>query len=123
MRFIKVLAFVLVFSFGMVFFQQNNAELAQEITLKFNLLFRSWESIPLPVYFLVLAALLIGAVCSTLFFFFERVRLGAALRKSRKQSAKLEKELNALRTQLIEEAPALPTEDVVKAEAVVESKD
>ncbi|UZP68296.1 LapA family protein [Desulfovibrio mangrovi] len=112
MRFIKVLGLVIVFFLTMVFFQQNTAELSQTITLKFDLLFQSWSTIPLPIYFLILGAFALGAMVVILFFFVERIRLGAAVRKARKQSKKLEKEVNALRTQPLEASEPLAVEAV-----------
>ena len=111
MRFIKVLLLVAVFFICMVFFQQNTAQLSQTITLKMDLLYQAWESIPLPVYFLILGAFVLGAVAVTLIFIIERFRLCASLRKARKQVKKLEKEVNALRTSPLDEGSAVPTID------------
>jgi len=108
MRFIKVLLLVVVFFLCMVFFQQNTAELSQAITLKVDLLYQSWETIPLPIYFLILGAFVFGAFAVTFFFLLERVRLGSAIRKARKQLKKLEKEVNALRTNPLDEKANLP---------------
>ncbi|MCG8530820.1 MAG: LapA family protein [Desulfovibrionales bacterium] len=108
MRFIKVLLLVVVFFLCMVFFQQNTAELSQVITLKVDLLYKAWESIPLPIYFLILGAFVLGAFVVTFFFILERVRLGSAVRKARKQVKKLEKEVNALRTNPLDEKASLP---------------
>ncbi|KAF1077781.1 hypothetical protein MKHDV_00241 [Halodesulfovibrio sp. MK-HDV] len=63
MRFIKVLLLVVVFFLCMVFFQQNTAELSQAITLKVDLLYQSWETIPLPIYFLILGAFCFWRLC------------------------------------------------------------
>ena len=108
MRFIKVLMLVVIFFLCMVFFQQNTAELSQVITLKVDLLYKAWESIPLPIYFLILGAFVLGAFAVTFFFILERVRLGSAVRKARKQVKKLEKEVNALRTNPLDEKATLP---------------
>ena len=108
MRFIKVLLLVVVFFLCMVFFQQNTAELSQSITLKVDLLYQSWETIPLPIYFLVLGAFVLGAFIVTFFFILERVRLGSAVRKARKQIKKLEKEVTALRTNPLDDKATLP---------------
>ncbi len=116
MRFIKVLGLVVVFFLTMVFFQQNTAELSQTITLKFDLLFESWTTIPLPIYFLILGAFALGAVVVVLFFFIERIRLGAAVRKARRQSKKFEKEVNALRTQPLNGSDAIAVEPAPEAD-------
>ncbi|WP_254060380.1 LapA family protein [Halodesulfovibrio sp. MK-HDV] len=49
-----------------------------------------------------------GAFAVTFFFLLERVRLGSAIRKARKQLKKLEKEVNALRTNPLDEKANLP---------------
>lgn len=108
MRFLKVLALVIVFFLTMVFFQQNTGELSQAVTLKFDLLFKAWSTIPLPIYFLILGAFTLGAVIAVLFFLIERIRLGAAVRKARRQVKKLEKEVNALRTRPLDAIESLP---------------
>lgn len=105
MRFIKVLLLVVVFFLSMVFFQQNNVELSQTVTLQFDLLFRSWTSIPLPIYFLILSSFLLGAVLAIALTCVKNISLRNDLRRSRKQIKKLEKEVNSLRTMAIEEAP------------------
>ncbi len=118
MRFIKVLGLVIIFFVAMVFFQQNTEELSQNIVLKFDLLFGAWSSIPLPIYFLILGAFVLGAVISVLFFFVERVRLGASLRGARRRCKKLEKEVTALKTQ-----PLTSTVDPLAVEAIVTPMD
>ncbi|MFV0421580.1 LapA family protein [Oleidesulfovibrio sp.] len=117
MRFIKVLGLVLLFFVSMLFFVQNTQVLSQPITLRFDLFMGAWQTIPLPFYFLLLMGFLVGALATLVYFIAERIRLGAALRRARKQIGRLEKEVNSLRTLPLEEANQLPAAEVIEEPA------
>ncbi|MFI3272014.1 MAG: LapA family protein [Pseudomonadota bacterium] len=114
MRYLKVLAFVLIFFVTMMFFVQNNDVLQQIVTLKLDFFINpAWSSIPLPFYFMVLAAFLIGCLCTMLLLIYDRLRLANNLRKANKRIRILEKEVNSLRTlPLTENAEAAPAEEI-----------
>lgn len=97
MRFIKVFLIIVMFFVSMVFFAQNTVILSQPLILQFDCIARSWQSEPLPIYFLILCGFLLGALFTLLFFASQRVKLGANAHKLRKQVSRLEKEVNSLR--------------------------
>lgn len=121
MRYIKVLLFVLIFFITMMFFVQNNEVLQQSVTLKLDFFLNpAWSSIPLPFYFMILAAFLIGALCTLFVLVFDRLRLANNLRKANKRIRTLEKEVNSLRTLPLKDAPRTENAPVPAAEAAAE---
>ena len=98
MRYLKVILLVVLFFISMVFFFQNQTVLSTEMTLKLDLFFvKSLESIPLPFYFLVLAAFLTGAILSILALVWDKMSLTAKYMKATWQIRSLEKELTVLK--------------------------
>lgn len=119
MRFVKVLALVLVFFISMMFFVQNNAVLSQTVTLKLDLFFdTAWSSIALPFYFMVLCAFLLGALITMFSFMVSRLRSANNLRKANKRIRVLEKELNSLRNLPLEAARKTPEQAAPAASAI-----
>lgn len=99
MRYLKVLIFVVIFFVLTMFFVQNHDVLQQIVTLKLDFLINpAWSSIPMPFYFMVLAAFVIGCVLTTLILIYDRLRLSNNLRKANKRIRILEMEVNSLRT-------------------------
>lgn len=100
MRYVKVLLLVLVFFLSMVFFFQNQEALSKEMTLKLHLFFNDpMVSIPLPFYFLVLAAFLLGALITICILVWDKFHLSARLMKATWRVRALEKDL--ARTQIV----------------------
>lgn len=98
MRYVKVLLLVLVFFLTMVFFFQNQEALSKEMVLKLNLFFTApMNSIPLPLYFLVLAAFMVGALVTLLILLWDKVHLSARHMKATWRVRALEKEVTALK--------------------------
>lgn len=94
MRYVKVLLLVLVFFLTMVFFFQNQEALSKEMTLKLHLFFSDpMVSIPLPFYFLVLAAFLLGALLTIAVLVWDKFHLSARLMKATWRVRSLEKDL------------------------------
>ena len=63
MRYIKVFLLVLVFFVVMMFFVQNQASFSDPVTLRLDVLFLpSMESMPIPLYEIILAGFAVGAV-------------------------------------------------------------
>lgn len=107
MRYIKVLLLVLVFFVTMMFFVQNHEILGQTVTLKLDFFFNpAMSSIPLPFYFMILGAFVLGAVATFALLVYDRLRLANNLRKANRRIKALEKEVNSLRTLPLEAAPA-----------------
>ncbi|MBA4356837.1 MAG: DUF1049 domain-containing protein [Desulfovibrio sp.] len=98
MRYLKAVLLALIFVVSMLFFVQNNAPLSTSIQLELSLINLHLVSLPLPMYLLVLAAFLLGAVFTLGFLLVERIRLGLELKALRKQYSSLEDEALALRT-------------------------
>lgn len=94
MRYVKVLLLVLVFFLTMVFFFQNQEALSKEMTLKLHLFFSDpMVSIPLPFYFLILAAFLLGALLTIAVLVWDKFHLSARLMKATWRVRALEKDL------------------------------
>ncbi len=98
MRYLKFLVLLLVFVVSMLFFVQNNQSLSAAVVLEFSVLSMHLYSLPLPVYFLVLAGFFLGAVFCLAFLLFDRIRLGIELKSLRTRYATLEDEVLSLRT-------------------------
>ena len=98
MRYIKALVLAIFIFLALVFFFQNQTALSQQIELTLNLFFiPPMTSIPLPFYFLVIAAFFVGALLSLALLFWDRCNTSAKLVKSRWHIASLEKELAKLK--------------------------
>ncbi len=98
MRYIKVVLLVLIFFLFAVFVVQNHAVLGQDVAFHLNLfVLPPFESIPLPLYFVMLMALLLGALVCVLFLAGDRIKITFALRRARKKINTLEREVAQLR--------------------------
>ena len=101
MRYVKVLLLAVVFFLSLVFFFQNQASLSQQLVLTLNLFFSPpMSSIPLPFYFLVVAAFALGALFTLCFLVWDKVNLSARLLKHKWQISSLEREVEKLRKKL-----------------------
>lgn len=103
MRYLKVLALVILFFLSMVFFIQNTPELSKEVTLSLKLMQFQLTSQPLPYYLLILSAFAAGALLCLLYFMGDKVRLSGQLRTCRTRMANLEQEVNSLRNLPLDE--------------------
>lgn len=101
MRYVKVLLLAILFFLALVFFFQNQNALSQNLVLTLNLFFLPpMASIPLPFYFLIVAAFFVGAVLALAFLVWDKVNLSARLMKSKWRVSSLEREMEKLRKQL-----------------------
>ncbi|WP_297829518.1 lipopolysaccharide assembly protein LapA domain-containing protein [uncultured Desulfovibrio sp.] len=101
MRYVKVLLLAILFFLALVFFFQNQNALSQNLVLTLNLFFLPpMASIPLPFYFMIVAAFLVGAVLAIAFLVWDKVNLSARLMKSKWRVSSLEREVEKLRKQL-----------------------
>ena len=98
MRYIKVVLLVLVFFFFAIFIAQNHSLLGQSVSFRLNLLVVTpLESIPMPLYFVLLITLILGALVCVLFLAGDRIKMSFALYKANKRINVLEQEVNSLR--------------------------
>ena len=121
MRFIKFVLLVLFFLFFMVFFIQNNQILSQTMSLQFSLFIKTWNSVPLPFYFLLLLAFVFGALLSLCYLVAEKIRLHSQLRQCRIQLHHLEQEVTSLRNLPLEDNRGLSPSDPYNEETGQES--
>lgn len=113
MRFIKVLFLLALFVFAILFFNQNNDVLLQELTLILDIPYVvTLHSIPLPFMVIVLAAFMAGSVMTLVYFAVDKFRSASKLKECRTRMASLEQELNSLRNMPIsEDRPYSETKD------------
>ncbi len=94
MRYIKVLLLVLLFFFVMMFFVQNQSAFAEHVVLKMDLaFFPKMESVPMPIYTLMLICFVAGAFVVLLMLVWDRVIISGKLTASKRKVASLEKKL------------------------------
>ena len=99
MRFIRVLLAICVFFLAVIFVVQNSEFLGQTTQFKLDLFItKAQETIPLPLYFVILAAFLLGGLSAIFFLICDRIRLGFKLCKAKRKIKHLERELTSLRT-------------------------
>lgn len=101
MRYLKILLLALFIFFAVLFFIQNQGPLSQDMALTLNLFFiPPITSIPLPFYFVVVGAFVIGCVLSVLWLFWDKFNTSARLMKTKWRISSLEKELAQTKKQL-----------------------
>ena len=100
MRFIRVFLAICIFFLAVIFVVKNSEFLGQTTQFKLDLFVFDTvqKSIPLPLYFVILAAFLLGGLSAIVFLICDRVRLSVNLGKARRKIKHLERELNSLRT-------------------------
>ncbi len=101
MRYLKVLLLVLVFFLVMMFFVQNQASFSDPVTLRLDVLFLApMESIPLPMYAIMLLCFTLGALLVLAMLMWDRMALMGRLSTARRKNAALEKKLEAAQTDI-----------------------
>lgn len=113
MRYIKALVIAVFFFLALIFFFQNQAPLSQEMQLNLNLLFiPPMKSIPLPFYFLVIAAFAIGCLFVWLLLIWDRFMISSKLMKKKWEVTSLKSQVEKLQkiidAQKAQETKALP---------------
>ena len=94
MRYIKVFLLVLVFFVVMMFFVQNQASFSDPVTLRLDVLFLpSMESMPIPLYAIMLACFAVGAVLGLLMLSWDRIVVMGRLSAAHRKITALEKKL------------------------------
>lgn len=104
MRFLKVLILVVAIFLALVFLFQNQTALSQDMVLTLNLFFMEpMSSIPLPLYFMLIAAFALGALLSVCFLVWDKMHGTARFMKARWRISQLEREVEKLQKQLAAE--------------------
>lgn len=113
MRYLKVFGLVLVFFLVMMFFVQNQASFADPVVLHFDPLFvSSMESMPLPLYAIMLICFAMGAGLVLLMLMWDRMSISSRLTIMRRKAVALEK-----KTQRLEAEVSKATQDAADAKA------
>ncbi|MBW1917087.1 MAG: LapA family protein [Deltaproteobacteria bacterium] len=81
MRPLKMIFVMLLFILAIVFIKQNLATLEHEVRLHFNIYFHTFESMPIPLWLLLLFTCFIGALTVSLFSFFEWIKHRQTIRQ------------------------------------------
>lgn len=97
MRYLKLLAIIILFFLAMVFFIQNIEVFNTKLAMQFNLFGQKWSSSPIPVYIYILVAFVIGGIVSMFYFLLDKLRQGKKLRTYQNQIKSLQAELNSLK--------------------------
>ena len=98
MRFIRVFLAICVFFLAVIFVVQNSEFLGQTTQFKLDLFVTgARQTIPLPLYFVILAAFLLGGFAAIFFLLCDRIRLGFKLGSAKRKIKRLERELTSLR--------------------------
>lgn len=118
MRYLKVFFMVLVFFIVMMFFVQNQASFADPVVLKLDLLvIEPIETIPLPLYSVMLICFALGAFLVLLMLMWDRVALSSRVMAARRRANAFEKKLNKVESELTTlTAKYSESEDKLKAE-------
>lgn len=104
MRFLKVLILVVAIFLALVFLFQNQTALSQDMVLTLNLFFMEpMSSIPLPLYFMLIAAFALGALLAVCFLVWDKMHGTARFMKARWRINQLEREVEKLQKQLTAE--------------------
>lgn len=97
MRYIKVLLLVCVFFLVMMFFVQNQASFADPVILRADLFFLPpMESIPIPLYALMLMCFGVGALIVLLMLVWDRITITGKLSNARHRVIALQKKLEKM---------------------------
>ena len=101
MRYLKVFLLVLIFFVVMMFFVQNQASFADPVVLKLDLLLIDpIETIPLPLYSVMLICFALGAFIVLLMLMWDRVTLSSRAMSARRRANVLEKKLSKVESEL-----------------------
>ncbi len=103
MRYLKLLAIIILFFLAMVFFIQNIEVFNTKLSMQFNLFGQKWSSSPIPVYIYILVAFVIGGIVSMFYFLLDKLRQGRKLKTYQNQIKSLQAELNSLKNKSTEE--------------------
>ena len=97
MKYVRITIYALVFVLAVVFIQQNLEYFAQDITIRLNLHYFRFSSMPIPIYVLLLLSFLAGVIIASLYGVMDRIRTKSRLRSECRERARLQKELESLK--------------------------
>ncbi len=101
MRYVKALVIVFLFFMAMMFFVQNQNSFSGTVTLKLDLLFfPPMESIPLPLYSVMLCCFGIGALLVLAMLMWDRMAISTRLMNARRKASGFEKKIVKLEAEL-----------------------
>ncbi len=101
MRYLKALIIVILFFIAMMFFVQNQDSFSGTVSLKMDLLFiPPVESIPLPLYSVLLASFSLGALLVLAMLMWDRMSISTRLMNAKRRVNNLEKKNIKLETEL-----------------------
>jgi len=98
MKYLRVTIYALLFVVAIVFIQQNLQDFSAGVTIRLNLYFFSFESMSIPIYVLFLLSFFVGVLITSFYGLVDRIRLKSKLRAERKESSRLRKELESVRS-------------------------
>ncbi len=94
MRYLKVFLLVIIFFIVMLFFVQNQASFADSVVLTLDLLFvPAMNSIPIPLYAIMLLSFTFGGLIILLMLAWDRVALSARCSNAKSRATSLEKKI------------------------------
>ena len=101
MRYLKVLLLVLVFFLVMLFFVDNQAAFTAKfpLTLDLRVIPAFTTATPVPCYFMLLGAFLIGGLLTLAMLLWDRLSLSARLGVSKVRANSLERDVNKAKKQ------------------------
>ncbi len=124
MRYLKVLLFVLLFFFVMLFFVQNQTVFSQVTPLNLDLMFIPvMTSAPLPLYTLLLVCFVLGALATMAMLIWDRVRIGTKLSFANMRARGFEKDFNKACKQIESVKEALAATQAKLQEAQTAAKE
>ena len=101
MRYIKVLFLVVLFFLVMMFFVQNQSSFSDPVTLKFDVFFLPpIESIPLPLYSIMLICFALGALVVLSMLMWDRMTMSTRIMSLRRKTGGMEKKIVKLEAEL-----------------------
>ncbi|OPX19703.1 MAG: hypothetical protein BZ151_07915 [Desulfobacca sp. 4484_104] len=98
MRHFKIIFVTLLFIVAIVFIKQNLATLEYEVKLQFNVYFYTFQSLPIPLWLLLLFTGFIGALTVSLFLLFEWIRHRQTIRQLKQNLATVTSELKNMQS-------------------------
>ncbi len=116
MRYFKAFIGILVFVFVVLFFYQNYEQLNQVIAFQLNLYVKTWKSVPVPFYVIVVASVAFGGLVTLLYLIAERLKLTREIKRLKG----LVPAVSAAASTSYEPKPAEPTQDETPAESTKE---
>jgi putative membrane protein len=114
MKILKGMVYTLIIVLAFVFFMENYPTLSATISIRYNLYFFQVESIPFPVWSVILLSFLLGVVLAGFFGLYERYVIKQNARNKTREVARLEKEVNSLRNLPITEERFSEEEEQVR---------